>query len=132
MRAPGLLAIGTYETASNNVLRVAGAATRFNGDTLHFGTYGAGNQFLVEDFAIAQLGRLVFNTEGTTNGGRQVAIVRGLATQLLITNLLYIGNSPENVFVLSNGASVYSRTMTLGTGSRSHFNRAELSGPGTR
>ncbi len=132
VRALRPLAIGTYETASNNVLRIAGAATRFNGSTVHFGTYGAGNQFLVEDSAVVQLGGLFFNTEGTTNGGRQLVIVRGLATQLLITNLLQIGNSPGNVFILSNTASVFSRTMTLGVGWRSHFNRAELSGPGAR
>jgi T5SS/PEP-CTERM-associated repeat protein len=132
VRAQVALALGLYETASNNVLHVAGIQTSLSGDTLHFGTYGAGNQFVVEDSAIVRLGDLIFNTEGTTNGGRQVAIVRGWATQLWITNLLRIGNSPENVFILSNTASVVSRTMTLGTGSRSHFNRAELSGPGAR
>ena len=132
IRAQRPLALGLYETASNNVLRVAGITTRFDGTRLHFGTYGPGNQLLVEDSAIVHLGDLIFNSEGTTNGGRQVALVRGPATQLLITNLLQIGNSPENVFVLSNTASVFSRTMTLGSGRWSHFNRAELSGPGAR
>jgi len=132
VHAPRVLTLGSSETASNNLLHVAGIDTRLNGAVLHFGTYGAGNQFLVEDAASVRLGGLIFNTEGTTNGGRQVATVRGAATQLWITNLLQIGNSPGNLFVVSNTASVINRTMTLGTGLRSHFNRVELSGAGTR
>jgi T5SS/PEP-CTERM-associated repeat protein len=130
-RAERVLAVGLNAPASNNLLRVAGIDTRLTGGTLHFGTYGVGNQFVVEDSGNAEFGTLIFNTEGRTNGGRQTAIVRGVGTQLSITNLLQIGNSPSNTLRLSEGARLVTRNSFIGRNA-SDGNEVVVSGAGTR
>ena len=130
VRALRLLAMGTYETASNNFLHISGAGTELGAEWLHFGTYGPGNQLLIENSANVQIGGVIFNTEGNSAGGRQAAIVRGAGTRLSVTNILQMGASPANMLSVLDSAALVSGNATIGTG-RSTNNLVVVSGPGS-
>ena len=123
------IGLGTYDTSLGNRLLISGTGSALSADRLFLGTYSSHNEFIAEQGARVELNQLIVNSEQSSIG-RNSAVFRNTGT--VVSNAsVFIGGSPSNLVMVSDGARFLGDSINLGTSFRASANHLDVSGLGT-